>query len=344
MRSRRYGRALFPEQDMPRPTDRRQTIRVAAAQFEMRQEDKAANLATIESLIARAAAAGADIISLPEMCLTGYNFLFDSGPRKLRCIAEDTAHGPSVRRVQAMARRYKIVVMFGMLEKAEDGGLYNTYVVVTPREGRIFQHRKVHAFENSAIRQGSELEIFRLFGWTMGVLICYDNNLPENPRVLCLKGAELIFAPHQTGAFDMSSRGMGRIPLHLWRNRHRDPAALQQQIEGPKGYQWITKWLPSRPYDNNLFYVFANGVGIDGPEVRVGCSMILDPEGIILAETKKAGDDLVVASLSKSARQRTVAGGHLKARRPSLYAKIVEPITERDTRSVRNELTGHKIK
>jgi predicted amidohydrolase len=188
------------------------------------------------------------------------------------------------------------------------------------------------------------LEVFELFGWRMGVLICYDNNLPENPRVLCLKGAELIFAPHQTGAFDMSSRGMGRIPLELWRDRDRDPAALQQAIEGPKGYQWIAKWLPSRPYDNNLFYVFANGVGIDGPEVRVGCSMILDPEGLILAETKKAGDDMIVASLSRAARLRTVAGGHLQARRPSLYAKIVEPVAERDTRSVRNELTGHKIK
>jgi predicted amidohydrolase len=85
-------------------------------------------------------------------------------------------------------------------------------------------------------------------------------------------------------------------------------------------------------------------VGIDGPEVRVGCSMILDPEGLVLAETRRAGDDLIVASLSREARVRTVAGGHLKARRPSLYGKIVEPVKELDTRSVRNELTGHKIK
>jgi predicted amidohydrolase len=96
--------------------------------------------------------------------------------------------------------------------------------------------------------------------------------------------------------------------------------------------------------DSNLFYVFANGVGIDGPEVRVGCSMILDPEGIILAETKHAGDDMIVAALSREARVRTVCSGHLKARRPSLYGKIVEPVKEIDTRNVRNELTGHKIK
>jgi predicted amidohydrolase len=324
-------------------TTTKAVLKVAAVQFEMKQDDKAANLKTMERFVARAAEEGADIVSFPEMCLTGYNYLFECSARKLNAIAEDAARGRSVRNVHAMAKRHKIVVAFGLLERASDG-LFNTYVVVTPQDGAIFKHRKIHAFENSAISQGNQLEVFELFGWKMGVLICYDNNLPENPRVLCLKGAEVIFAPHQTGAFDMASRGMGRIPLELWRNRHRDPAALQQAIEGPKGYQWIAKWLPSRPYDNNLFYVFSNGVGIDGPEVRVGCSMILDPEGIVLAETKRAGDDLVVATLSKSACVRTIAGGHLKARRPSLYAKIVEPVAERDTRSVRNELTGHKIK
>ncbi|MEI8243261.1 MAG: nitrilase-related carbon-nitrogen hydrolase [bacterium] len=318
-------------------------LKVATVQFEMKQDDKAANLATMARFIARAAAEGADIVAFPEMCLTGYNYLFECTPRKLNAIGEDAARGPSVRKVYAMAKRHGIVVAFGLLEKAADG-LFNTYVVVTPDRGVIFKHRKIHAFENSAISQGSQLDVFELFGWKMGVLICYDNNLPENPRVLCLKGAEVIFAPHQTGAFDMSSRGMGRIPLDLWRNRDRDPASLQQAIEGPKGYQWIAKWLPSRPYDNNLFYVFANGVGIDGPEVRVGCSMILDPEGIILAETKRAGDDMIVASLNRDARVRTVCSGHLKARRPSMYGKIVEAVTELDTRSVRNELTSHKIK
>lgn len=323
---------------------KRAIIHVAAVQFEMRQDDKPANLATMETFVARAAAAGADIVAFPEMCLSGYNYLFECSARKLRAIAEDTARGPSVRRVQALARRHGIVVMFGMLERAAGGDLFNTYVVVDPEQGAVFQHRKIHAFENSAIRQGECLEVFDLFGWRMGVLICYDNNLPENPRVLCLKGAEIIFAPHQTGAFDMASRGMGRIPLDVWRNRYADPAAIRQAIDGPKGYEWIMKWLPSRPYDNNLFYVFPNGVGIDGPEVRVGCSMILDPEGIVLAETRAAGADLVVAPLSRDARLRTVSSGHLKARRPSLYNKIVEPVEERDTRSIRNELTSHQIK
>ena len=325
------------------PTAAKPIINVAAVQFEMQEDDKEANLAIMERWVARAAAAGADLVAFPEICLTGYNYLFECSRRRLLAIAEDAATGPAVRRVRAMARRHGVAVLFGLLEKTPASEMYNTYVVVTG-DGTVFRHRKVHAFENSAIRQGCELEVFDLFGWRMGVLICYDNNLVENPRVLCLKGAEVIFAPHQTGGFDMSSRGMGRIPLELWHNRQRDPAALQQELCGPKGRQWIQKWLPARAYDNNLFYVFANGVGIDGPEVRVGCNAIIDPEGIVLAETTAAGDEMIMAPLAKSARQRTVASGHLKARRTNLYAKIVEPVAEIDTRLVRNELTGHKIR
>jgi len=113
----------------------------------------------------------------------------------------------------------------------------------------------------SAILQGEKLETFELLGWTCGILTCYDNDLPENTRVLALKGAEIVFAPHQTGGFDIRRAGMGRIPLKPWRRRHVDPAAIRQAIMGPKGYEWIVKWLPSRSHDNNVYTVFANGGG-----------------------------------------------------------------------------------
>jgi predicted amidohydrolase len=222
--------------------------------------------------------------------------------------------------------------------------MYNTYVAVAPEGGNVYQHRKVHAFENSAVSQGDRLEVFELFGWTMGVLICYDNNLPENPRILCLKGAEVIFAPHQTGGFDVDSAGMGRIGLDVWRNRGTDPTALRQEFDGPKGRQWIMKWLPSRAYDNNLYYVYTNGVGIDDDEVRTGGCMIIDPEGIVIEETTALGDDMIVASLDKSAREHTVASGNVASRRPSLYGKLVEAADEVSTREIRNKLTSHTIK
>lgn len=316
---------------------------VAGVQFEMAQDDKAANLATMAKFIDQAAAAGADVVSFPELCTTGYHFLTQSSREKLLSLAENVPNGPTTKFFHDKARATGLAVLFGMLELGDGGMMYNTYVVVTP-EGFLFRHRKVHAFENSAIGQGDRLETFDLLGWKCGVLICYDNNLPENTRVLTLKGAELIFAPHQTGGFDIQRAGMGRIPLDLWTNRHRDPAPMRQAILGPKGRDWIVKWLPCRSYDNNVFTVFTNGVGIDGPEVRVGCSMITDPEGIILNETTDMEDSMVIASLPKAARVNSLPSSHLAARRPSLYGPICEPVAEVDTRVVRNKVSGEKIK
>lgn len=318
-------------------------LRIAAVQFEMAQNDKRRNLAVMGRFIDAAAAGGADLISFPELCTTGYHYLTQCSRAQLLRIAEPTDKGPTVRFMQARARRLGITILFGMLERDSLNRMFNTYVVVGP-QGLVFQHRKVHAFENSAILQGDRLDVFRWKGWVMGCLICYDNNLPENNRVLALKGADVIFAPHQTGGFDIERCGMGRIPLALWKNRVTHPVPMRQAILGPKGREWILKWLPSRAYDNNVYTVFTNGVGIDGPEVRPGCTMILDPEGMVIAETTEAADAMIVATVRKSARQGTLAGSHVLARRPSLYGKLAEPMPERSTREIRNSVSGETIR
>lgn len=321
----------------------KETLKVAGVQFEMAENDKEANLATMTTFIERAGDEGCDIVAFPELCTTGYHFLTELDAEHILPIGEDAYTGHTVSVLHERAKAAGIVVMAGLLER-DDTKLFNTYIVITPEDGVVFTHRKVHAFENSAIFQGDRLDVFELFGWKMGVLICYDNNLPENNRVLALKGAEIIFAPHQTGGFDIERAGMGRIPLDLWRNRHTDPVPMRQAILGPKGYEWVVKWLPSRSYDNNVYTIFVNGVGIDGPEVRTGCSMILDPEGIVLTETTEAEDDMITAILSKQGLQNTLAASHMRARRPSLYGKIVEPIEEASTRDIRNRVSGEKIK
>jgi len=317
-------------------------LKVAAVQFEMAQNDKPRNLQKMAALTEEAARKGADVVAFPEICITGYHFLTGLDRAALVAIAERTDTGPAVKFMTEQAKRHRVHALLGLLEIDAENRLFNTQVVVGP-DGPIFRHRKVHAFENSAIQQGDRLETFGLLGWTCGILICYDNNLPENARVLALKGAEVIFAPHQTGGFDIPRAGMGRIPLELWQNRHRDPQPMRDAILGPKGRAWIAKWLPSRAYDNNCYYVFSNGVGIDGPEVRVGCSMIIDPEGIVIAETDEAEDDLIVAELYKEKRIDSLPSAHLASRRPSLYGKIVEPAPEVDTRTVRNRVSREKI-
>ncbi len=319
-------------------------LKIAAVQFEMAENDKAANLVVMDDWISKATEAGCHVVSFPELCTAGYHFLTQSPQEQVRAVAESVTDGPTIRHFTQKARETGMAILFGMLEHDDaDDRMYNTYVVVHPQDGFIFKHRKIHAFENSCIHGGDALETFNLFGWTCGVLTCYDNNLPENNRVMALKGAELVFAPHQTGGFDIERAGMGRIPLELWQNRHRDPRPMREAIMGPKGYQWIMKWLPSRAYDNSMFTVFTNGVGIDGPEVRTGCSMILDPEGIVKAQTTKAEDDMVVAWCYRDELKNTLGGSHMAARKPSLYSKLTEPIDEHATREVRNLVSNETI-
>ena len=98
------------------------------------------------------------------------------------------------------------------------------------------------------------------------------------------------------------------------------------------------RWLPARAHDNGLFLLFSNGVGVDDDEVRTGNAMILDRYGEILAETNRAGDDMVVADLDPGLLPTSSGRRWLQARRPELYSLLTTRTgAERDTRSVRFE-------
>ena len=101
------------------------------------------------------------------------------------------------------------------------------------------------------------------------------------------------------------------------------------------------RWLPTRAHDNGIFLIFSNGVGVDDDEIRTGNSMIIDPYGRILAETCKAGDDIVIADLDASLLDQSTGRRWIKTRRPELYHPLTTPTgLERDTRSVRFDKKG----
>ena len=109
----------------------------------------------------------------------------------------------------------------------------------------------------------------------------------------------------------------------LWANRETDPTSLRLEFDGMKGRAWLMKWLPSRAYDNAVYVVFSNPIGMDGDQLKNGCSMIIDPFGDIIAECRSFDDSIVTA---KATREKLVdAGGYryLKARRPELYRHIL---------------------
>jgi predicted amidohydrolase len=83
------------------------------------------------------------------------------------------------------------------------------------------------------------------------------------------------------------------------------------------------KWLPARAYDNAIYAVFSNAIGMDDDQLKNGCSMIIDPFGDVIAECRTLGDDFVMAVLTPE--KLTQAGGYryIKARKPELYGKIL---------------------
>jgi predicted amidohydrolase len=260
----------------------------------------------------------------------------------LERVAEPAFSGECSRVLSGIAADLGITLGAGLIEAAEDGRLYNSYLIAMPN-GRFARHRKIHAFVSEYLSSGDETTVFDSpHGCRLGVLTCYDNNLCENVRMTALKGAEILLAPHQTGGCASDDPNiMGRVDPRLWQRRETDPQAIETELRGPKGREWLLRWLPARAHDNGLFLIFSNGVGIDDDEIRTGNAMIIDPYGRILAETWKAGDDLVVADLDASLLETATGRRWIKTRRPELYGALTERTgLEEDTRSVRFDGKG----
>ena len=308
-------------------------------QFESAPGDKPANFRKVEAFVEQAAAQKVRLIVFPECCLTGYWFIRNLPVEQLAALAEPIPDGPSTLRLVELARRHGVTVGAGLIEAAVDGAFYNSYVVALA-DGTVHSHRKLHAFEHDAIRCGMDYTVFDLpEGFRVGVLICYDCNIIENVRITALRGAEILLAPHQTGA--VRSRDphlMGLIERRVWDNRHADPQAIEKEFRGDKGRGWLMRWLPSRAHDNGLFLIFSNGVGVDDDEIRTGNAMILDPYGRILVETWKAADAMVIADLDASLLTEATGRKWMCARRPDLYSPLTIPTgKERDTRTMKFE-------
>ncbi|HXH48100.1 MAG TPA: nitrilase family protein [Terriglobia bacterium] len=312
-------------------------VRAAAVQFEHVDGDKQANLKKVRAFVEQAARERVDLILFPECCITGYWFLRHLSREELTALAEPVFDGPSSQELIALAARHGMTVGAGLVEAAEDGALYNAYVVATP-DGTARRHRKLHAFVSEHMSSGSDYTIFDTpQGFRAGVLTCYDNNLVENVRITALQGAEILLAPHQTGGCRTHNPHlMGIIDRSLWDGRAQNPEAIENEFRGPKGRGWLMRWLPARAHDNGIFLIFSNGVGVDDDEIRTGNSMIIDPNGRILVETSKAGDDMVIADLDGSLVAPSVGQAFLKARRPDLYRSLAEKTgREEDTRSLK---------
>jgi predicted amidohydrolase len=297
-------------------------LKITTAQFENRSGDKTYNLSVIDRLSQKAAAEGSQVIAFHECSITGYTFARHLSKEQMLQVAEYIPQGESINKLIDISLKNNITILAGLFEKDKDDHLFKAYVCVD-KNGLIAKYRKLHPFINPHLTPGNQYCVFDLNGWKCGILICYDNNIIENVRATKLLGADIIFMPHVTMCTPSSRPGAGFVDYKLWENRENDPTSLRLEFDGMKGRDWLMKWLPARAYDNAVYVVFSNPIGMDDDQLKNGCSMIIDPFGDVIAECRVLGDDMV--SVIATPEKLTQAGGYryIKARRPDLYREII---------------------
>ena len=168
-------------------------VRIACLQMEPRVGEKDKNLARSLEMIDEAAAAGAKLVVLPELCNSGYVF---ATREEALGLAEEIPDGPTCRDWAGAAARHGLHIVAGIAER--DGrALYNAAVVVGP-QGVIGKYRKNHlwAAENLFFEPGDlGVPVFRTDIGRVAAAICYDIWFPETFRLAAIQGADILCVP-----------------------------------------------------------------------------------------------------------------------------------------------------
>jgi predicted amidohydrolase len=297
-------------------------IKISTAQFENKSGDKNYNLSVIERLAEKASQEGSNVIAFHECSITGYTYARNLSKEQMLDLAEFIPNGASVLKLTEIAKQNDIVILAGLFEKDEDDSLFKAYICVD-KNGLVAKFRKLHPFINPYLTAGDSYCVFEIHGWKCGILICYDNNIIENVRATKLLGADIIFMPHVTMCTPSTRPGAGFVDPKLWENRETDPTSLRLEFDGMKGRAWLMKWLPARAYDNAIYAIFSNPIGMDGDQLKNGCSMIIDPFGDVIAECRSFDDSFTTATITPDKLKQAGGYRYIKARRPELYKDII---------------------
>ncbi|MDY6851289.1 MAG: nitrilase-related carbon-nitrogen hydrolase [Thermodesulfobacteriota bacterium] len=264
-------------------------IRLAAGIMRAVAGDKDGNLERTRQLVSKAASQGAEIILLPEACLSGYTV------REPMDVWAEPVPGPLTQALTGLAREFGLVISAGLVEKGLSGSIHLTQVLTGP-DGLVGLYRKTHLgpTEKNLFEPGEILPVFELSGVKFGIQLCYEGHFPEISLTQALGGAEVLLIPHA------SPREEPDLKLARW-----------------------LKYLPARAYDNSLFVAACNLVGDNGRGLTfAGAALILGPKGEVLAQTAGREDDLIVAGLCATdlaAVRQSRMGFFLASRRPKLY-------------------------
>ena len=181
------------------PAGEPESFKLAALKLIPKQWDKDANFAKLEEYARRAVAAGASLVVTPEGYLEGYvgNTKISEGLTLERYLEiAEPIDGPYLVRARELAAGLGIHLVLGFAERRDDR-IFNTLVLISPDGELIGTYSKSH---NSRVIEpfntdGSEFPVHSTSLGRIGMLVCYDRQLPETSRILAIKGAQIILVP-----------------------------------------------------------------------------------------------------------------------------------------------------
>jgi len=270
------------------------SFRAACVQLEI-GKDTGANLAKCLAAVGTAAAAGADLIVLPELCN-------NPGPFETResawAVAEP-AGGPWAQGMADSAKALGVTIAYNVLTRGERPYTFITTYVVDPDGAQIAEYAKQFLFATQAdwaLPGRLPLPVIETPLGKIGIYICMDGLIPEPTRVLQLLGAQVLLNA-------LNSAGPDEADLHV----------------------------PARAAEVRAWVLSANKVGTlsaTHASVYAGGSSIVAPDGTAVARASDDREEIVYATVTPAlADDKSVGDGDdlVRDRRPELYRLLLEP-------------------
>ncbi|MFK4541748.1 putative amidohydrolase [Streptomyces tendae] len=261
-------------------------MRTALLQSSGRPGSTAENLKVLGEAAGRAAAAGAALLVTSELFLTGYAIGDDIG------VLAEPADGDAADAVAEITGRHGLAIAYGYPERVGEQ-VFNSVQLISADGSRLANYRKTHlfgCFERDHFTPGEQPVVqTELNGVTVGLMICYDVEFPENVRAHALAGTDLLLVP--------------TAQMHP--------------------FQFVAESVvPVRAFENQMYVAYVNRVGHEGEFEFVGLSALAGPDGIARARAGHA-EELVLADVDPAflAASRE-ANPYLRDRRPGLYGAL----------------------
>ncbi len=264
---------------------------------EIREKMIAAHLPLIEE----AGKQGVQVLCFQEVFDQPY--FCPSQDAKWYAAVEAVPDGPTVKLMQELAKKHRMVIVVPIYEEEMTGVYYNCAAVIDADGSYLGKYRKTHIphvggfWEKFFFKPGSSnWPVFQTAYCKLGVYICYDRHFPEGWRALALNGAEYIVNPSATVA---------GLSEYLWK--------LEQ---------------PASAVANGVFIGAINRVGTEAPwniGEFYGQSYFVNPRGQIEAIASRDKDELLVHEMDfDMIREVRNTWQFFRDRRPETYARLTD--------------------